>query len=160
MRAGRDTGSHAAARLAPWRTSEDVAEAPLPGTGRLLVISYDYKRAREHPRELVSPLQSVSSWFLRIVEGRTELTRCELRSWTGEFDGMSAAPDASIAAVRWNDQTEAGVVLVDIVGKPRQLGTEWDTRETNWIEGPVWTPDSNLLVLVENPRRGPLVGGT
>jgi hypothetical protein len=144
-RGARSGETHAVARR------EDVAETPLPGTGRLLVISYDYRRARDHPREIVSPLQSESSWFLRIVEGRKELTRCELRSWTGEFDGVSAAPDASVAAVRWNDQTEAGLVLVDLVGTPRQLGAEWDTRETNWIEGPVWTPDSKLLVLVENP---------
>jgi hypothetical protein len=62
--------------------------------------------------------------------------------------GRRVHPDP---AARWNDQTEAGLVLVDLAGTPRQLGAEWDTRETNWIEGPVWTPDSKRLVLVENP---------
>jgi hypothetical protein len=77
--------------------------------------------------------------------------RCELRSRTGEFDGVFAAPDASVAAVRWNDQTEAGIVLVDLVGELRQLDVGWDTRETNWLEGPEWTPDAMLLVLAEKP---------
>jgi hypothetical protein len=53
--------------------------------------------------------------------------------------------------VRWNDQTEAGLVLVELGGEPRQLDGRWETRETNWLEGPVWTPDAKLLVLVENP---------
>ena len=65
---------------------------------------------------------------------------------------MFPAPDGSLAAVRWNDQTEAGLVLVELLGEPNQLGAAWDTRETNWLEGPVWTPDSELLVLVENPQ--------
>lgn len=77
--------------------------------------------------------------------------RCELHSWTGGFDAVSVAPDGSLAAVRWNDQTEAGLVLVDLAGQLRQLDVEWDTRETNWLEGPEWTPDSRLLVLAENP---------
>jgi len=110
------------------------------------VISHDH----EHGRALLSPLQPGPRWVLRVVQGRKELTRCPIRSWTGEFDGVVAAPDASRAAVRWNDQTEAGLVLVDLVGEPRQLA-EWETRETNWLEGPVWTPNSALLVLVENP---------
>jgi hypothetical protein len=62
------------------------------------------------------------------------------------------APDGSLAAVRWNDQTEAGLVLVELLREPSQLGAAWDTRETNWLEGPVWTPDSELVVLVENPQ--------
>jgi hypothetical protein len=62
-----------------------------------------------------------------------------------------AAPDASLAAVRWNDQTEAGLVLVDLEDAPRQLAAEWDTRDTNWVEGPVWTSDSTPL----GARRGP-----
>jgi hypothetical protein len=130
---------------------EDVAESPLPGTTRRLVLSYDYKRARFHPRQIVSPLQSEFRWFLRVVDRQKELARCELRAWTGEFEAVSVAPDASVAAVRWSDQTEAGLVLVDLAGMPRQRRAAWDTRETNWIEGPVWTPDSQLLVLVENP---------
>jgi hypothetical protein len=89
------------------------------------------------------------------------LTRCHIRSCTGEFDGVSAAPDATVAAVRWNDQTEAGLVLVDLGGKPRQLGAEWDTRATNWIEGPVWTPDSKPAGARREPvGRGSLVGRT
>lgn len=126
---------------------------PLPGTRRLLLVSREYRRARDHPREILSPLQSESTWFLRVVEGRRrkEVARCEIRSRTGEFDGAFPAPDGSVAAVRWNDQTEAGLVLVELVGAPRQLATEWETRETNWLDGPAWTPDSKLLVLVENP---------
>jgi hypothetical protein len=131
---------------------EDVTESPLPGTQKRLVVSCEYKRVLSHPAEMLSPLQSELRWFLRIVEGGKESTRCELRSWTGEFDGVWPAPDGCLAAVRWNDQTEAGLVLVELIGTPRQLGVEWDTRATNWIEGPVWTPDSKLLVLVENPR--------
>jgi hypothetical protein len=131
---------------------EDVAEAALPGTERLLVVSSKYSRARGHPRSILSPLQSECSWFARVLDAeRNELACCELRSWTGAFDGVFAAPDASVAAVRWNDQTEAGFVLFELGEELRQLSAEWDTRETNWLEGPEWTPDSNLLVLVENP---------
>jgi hypothetical protein len=131
---------------------EDVAEAVLPGAGGVVVLSSEYQRAPDHPPEIVSPLQSEFAWYLRVVEGdrRKEVKRCEIRSWTGEFDGVFPAPDASVAAVRWDDQTEAGLVLVDL-GEPRQLESTWDTRQTNWLEGPVWTPDSRLLVLVENP---------
>jgi hypothetical protein len=132
---------------------EDVAEAPLPGTDRLLVVSYDYRRARDHPREILSPLQSEFTWVVRIVEERrrNEVARCEIHSWTGDFDGVFPAPDGSEAAVRWNDQTEAGLVLVELVAQPRQLAAAWDTRETNWLEGPAWTPESKRLVLIEDP---------
>jgi hypothetical protein len=107
----------------------DVAEAALPD-GRRLVVS---------------------SGVLRVLDGGKELARCEIRSWTGEFDAVAPSPDGSVAAVRWNDQTEAGLVLVELADHPRQLSAAWDTRETNWLEGPVWTPDGELLVLVENP---------
>jgi hypothetical protein len=132
---------------------EDVAEAPFPGSDRRLVVSREYRRARDHPPEIVSPLQSESRWSLGIVEGRRRrpAARCEIRSWTGDFDGIFPAPDGSIAAVRWNDQTEAGVVLVELTPSLRQLDAAWDTRATNWLEGPVWWPDSSGLVLVENP---------
>jgi hypothetical protein len=62
------------------------------------------------------------------------------------------SPDGIVAAVRWNDQTEAGLVLVDLRATPHQLENGWDTRATNWLEGPVWWPDSSRLVLVENPE--------
>jgi hypothetical protein len=142
----RRVAVRASRRLRGWETDvvardEDVDGTPLHGTERRLVIS------RHH--RLLSPLQS--SWSLRVLDGRKELARCSIHSWTGEFDRVVAAPDASLAALRWSDQTEAGLVLVDLVGNPRQLEREWDTRATNWIEGPAWTPDSKLLVLVENP---------
>jgi hypothetical protein len=113
---------------------QDVASSPLPGTGRRIVLS---QRGR-----------------LRVVDGRAELGRCELRSWTGEFEFVAPAPDASVAAARWSDQTEAGLVLAGLADTPRQLDAAWDIRETNWLEGPVWTPDSGALVLVENPAGG------
>src|SRR5262245_41829576 len=130
---------------------DNVADAPLPGGGSLLVSS-EFRRARRRPRRILSPLQSEFAWSLRLFDPRRrELDRCELRSWTGEFDAVFPAPDGSVAAVRWNDQTEAGLVLVGLEEGLRQLDAAWDTRRTNWLEGPVWTPDSRLLVLTENP---------
>jgi hypothetical protein len=137
------------------RRREDVAEALFPASdGRRLVVSREYRRARDHPPEIVSPLQSESTWSLGIVRGRRRRpsTRCEIKSWTGDFDGIFPAPDGSIAAVRWNDQTEAGLVLVQLAPDLRQLDSAWDTRATNWLEGPAWWPDSSRLVLVENPE--------
>lgn len=132
---------------------EDVAKAqhPIDRRRRRLVVSSEYRRARDHPRWIVSPLQSEFTWFLRIIEGRKEVRRCEIRTCTGEFDAVSPAPDGSVAVVRWNDQTEAGLVLVELTDQLRQLEPVWDTRETNWLEGPTWAPDSQLLALVENP---------
>ena len=88
---------------------------------------------------------------LRIVDGGAELGRCELRSGIGEFEFVAPAPDAGVAVARWSDQTEAGLVLAGLADTPRQLDAAWETRETNWLEGPVWTPDSRALVLTENP---------
>jgi hypothetical protein len=132
---------------------EDVAEVSLPGTDRRLVLSREYRRARDHPPEIVSPLQSEFTWYLGVVEGRRRrpTMRCEIRSWTGEFDGIFPAPDGRVAVLRWNDQTEAGLVLVELEESLRQVDSAWDTRTTNWLEGPVWWPDSGRLVLVENP---------
>jgi hypothetical protein len=110
---------------------QDVASSPLPGTGRRIVLS---QRGR-----------------LRIVDGRAELGRCALRSRTGEFEFVASAPDAGVAVARWSDQTEAGLVLAGLADTPRQLDAAWETGATNWLEGPVWTPDSGALVLVENP---------
>lgn len=133
---------------------EDVAEALLPGTDRRLIVSREYRRARDHPPEIVSPLQSEFTWFLGIAAGRRRrlAARCKISSWTGDFDGVFPAPDSSVAAVRWNDQTEAGLVLIELGPKPHQLDAGWDTRATNWLEGPVWWPDSSRLLLVENPQ--------
>jgi hypothetical protein len=132
---------------------EDVAEAPLPGADRRLVVSREYRRAADHPSEIVSPLQSEFVWTLGVFEGRRRkpAMSCEIRSWTGEFDGVFPAPDGSMAAVRWNDQTEAGLVLVELGRDLRQLDASWHTRATNWLEGPVWWPDPRGLVLAENP---------
>jgi hypothetical protein len=133
---------------------EDVAEAPLAGTGRRVIISREYQRSPDHPPEIVSPLQSEYTWFVSIAEGRRRrpTARCEIRSWTGEFDGVFPSPDGSVAAVRWFDQTEAGLVLVELGADVHQLDSSWETRATNWIEGPVWWPDSRQLVFVENPQ--------
>lgn len=132
---------------------EDVAEAQWPGTDRRLVVSREYRRALDHPPEIVSALQSETTWTVGVFEGRRRraIARSEIRSWTGDFDGIVPAPDGSVAAVRWNDQTEAGLVLVQLSPDLEQLGAAWDGRTTNWLEGPVWTPDSSRLVLVENP---------
>jgi hypothetical protein len=135
------------------RRREEIAEAPLPGTGHRLVLARDYRRARDHPTEIVSPLQSEYTWSLGVIEGRRRRPRkqCEIRSWTGDFDGIFPAPDGGIVAVRWNDQTEAGLVLVELGEDLRQVDESWDTRTTNWLEGPAWSPDASLLALVENP---------
>jgi hypothetical protein len=136
----------------PLARRENVAEARHPIDGRRrLVVSSEYRRARDHPRQILSPLQSEFTWFLRILEGRKEVRRCKIRSWTGEFDAVSPALDGSVAVVRWNDQTEAGLVLVQLTDQLRQLEAAWGTHETNWLEGPTWTTDSQLLALVENP---------
>jgi hypothetical protein len=42
-------------------------------------------------------------------------------------------------------------VLVRLGDELEQVGEGWLTRETNWLDGPVWTPDSALLVVAENP---------
>jgi hypothetical protein len=109
----------------------DVASSPLPGTGRRIVLSQQGR--------------------LRVMDGGAELGRCKLRSRTGEFEFVAPAPDASLAVARWSDQTEVGLVLAGLADTPRQLDAAWETRETNWLEGPVWTPDSRALVLIENP---------
>jgi hypothetical protein len=140
--------------MADVRRREVVAEAPLSGTDRRLVVTREYRRALDHPSEIVSPLQSEFAWSVGVYEQqrREPSARCEIRSWTGEFDGVFPAPDGSVAAVRWNDQTEAGLVLVEVASDLRQLDAAWDTRATNWLEGPVWWPDSSSLVVVENPE--------
>lgn len=113
----------------------DVAEVPLPGTAQKLVVSRSYR-----------------GWSLRLVDAHSKtVARCRLFSWTGEFNRVLPAPNGSVAAVRWNDQTESGLVLVELRGELRQLPAAWDTRTTNWLEGPTWTPDSHLLILAENP---------
>lgn len=66
-------------------------------------------------------------WRVRGAAARTA-ARCEIRSWTGDFDAILRAPDGSVAAVRWNDQTEAGLVLVEVAPDLRQLDAAW-TRE-------------------------------
>jgi hypothetical protein len=133
---------------------QDIAEATIPGTNRRLIISRGYRRALDHPSEIVSPLQSESAWTLGLFEGRRRrpTASCEIRSWTGDFDGVFPAPDGTVAAVRWNDQTEAGLVLVELAPELRQLDAAWDTRTTNWLEGPAWLPDPSRLVVVENPE--------
>ena len=139
--------------MADVSRSEIVAEVPFPGTRRRLVVTREYRRALDHPSEIVSPLQSEFTWSVGVYEGRRKepAARCEIRSWTGDFDGVFPAPDGSVAAVRWNDQHEAGLVLVGVAPDLRQLDPTWDTRATNWLEGPVWWPDSSWLVVVENP---------
>jgi hypothetical protein len=139
------------------RDAADVAEAAV-GRNRRIVVSYEYRRDAKSHRpgpdgvRFVSPLQSEFTWHARLVEGRKrELARCEIRSWTGWFDAVVPAPDGRIAAGRWQDQTEAGLVLLELEPELRQTAAAWDTRETNWLEGPVWTPDSRHLAVVENP---------
>jgi hypothetical protein len=98
---------------------EAVAEALHPINGRRLVVSYEYRRARDRPRQIASPLQSEFTWYLRVVQERIEVNRCQIRSWTGEFDGVAPSPDGRVAAVRWNDQTEAGTT------PPRWATASW-----------------------------------
>jgi hypothetical protein len=139
--------------MAQVSRSEVVAEASVPGTHRRLVVTREYRRALDHPSEIVSPLQSEFTWSVGVYEGRREpAARCEIRSWTGDFDGVFPAPDGNVAVVRWNDQHEAGLVLVEVAPDLRQLDAAWDARATNWLEGPVWWPDSSRLVVVENPE--------
>jgi hypothetical protein len=103
----------------------------LPGTTTALVLSSDRR-----------------GWVVHLREGKRS---CRLHSPLGEFEALAPAPDGTLAAARWSDQTEAGIVLVRLGDEFEQLGEGWLTRETNWLDGPVWTPDSTLLVAAENP---------
>lgn len=115
-----------------FRRAYDVAEAPLPGTGRVLVLSDGGRRG----------------W---IVSERGGNRRCRIRSSLGQFEEIVPAPDGTLAAARWSDQTEAGIVLVRLGDDFEQVCEGWLTHETNWLDGPVWTPDSALLVVTESP---------
>ncbi len=115
-----------------FRRAHDVAETPLPGTGLVLVLS---DRARR-------------GWIVRERGGSRS---CRVQSPLGQFEEIVPATDGTLAAVRWSDQTEAGIVLVRLGDDFEQLGEGWLTRETNWLDGPVWTADSALLVVTENP---------
>jgi hypothetical protein len=129
----------------------DVAEALLPGRGQSVVGSVGLGGAG---LGLLARLRFESAWAFRVVHEGREVARCRIHSGRGEFDEVSVARDGSRAVVRWTNQTEAGLVLVELGDEPRQLDRRWETRTTNWLEGPVWAPRSDLLVLVENPVGG------
>jgi hypothetical protein len=97
----------------------------------------------------------------RCWPGGDVTTACGIRSPTGWFDGVVVSPRADVAAARWADQGEAGFVLVDVRdGGAAQIdGAEWETRETNWIEGPTFSPDGRLLALSLNPPGAGNCGG-
>ena len=114
-------------RAAVWNTktrelvwkAEDLNAICWSSRGdEVYVVRQSYHRSVDHPARIVTPLQSeVSYFFQRHSWPGRQLTACSsIRPPTGWIVDVAVSPIGDLACFSWNDQTEARVELVSIVG--------------------------------------------
>lgn len=126
----------------------------LPSGREVLLVRFAYTRAPDHPRIIVTSLQSETRWRLerRNWPRRTLRDSCSLRLPTGWFDNVVASPRGDLAAVYWQEQDRAGFELVALgAGEVRQLPGAGYRAATNWVVGPVFSPGGEFLLLSCGP---------
>jgi hypothetical protein len=105
---------------------------------------------------------------------RDPISKCRVKPWACCNTYVSLSPRGDRAAVLWWHQTEGGVNLVALDdGSARHLEDEgYTTRESNLVQGPVFSQDGRLVTIsegvvwwwlpdgAESPEGTPSPGGT
>jgi hypothetical protein len=138
-----------------WAPPDTVALSWMPDGREMILIRYRYQRADDHPAMIVTPLQQEYSWSLerRSWPERNRLRACPLeRLLVGWFDDVVLSPRGDLAAVYWLEQSCAGVDLVAL-GEvdDKQLEDGSCSVGTNWVTGPLFSPDGRYLLLATGP---------
>jgi hypothetical protein len=111
---------------------------------------------------------------LRSWPERDLISKCRVKPWACCNTYVSLSPRGDRAAVLWWHQGEGGVNLVALDGGgARHLVDEgYETRETNLVQGPVFSSDGRLVAIsegfvwwwlpddVDSPEGTPSPGGT
>lgn len=136
-----------------WEPSETVALCWLTRGTEAALIRYVYQHLPErHVGKVMiaSPLQSEHSWSLERwswpERGRERHIPIVCR--TGWFDNVAASPNGDVVAALWMEQDCAGVELIqlDRYGDRHLVDGSLEV-DTNWVTGPVFSPDGRLLLL-------------
>jgi hypothetical protein len=137
-----------------WEPEHTVAMSWLPNGREVLLVHDIYERAADHPPTIVTELQSETIWVLerRRWPERALVRSCTLSLPTGWFDDLVVSPRGDLAAVYWQEQHCAGCELV-VLGRDedRQLEGTGIEAETNWVLGPVFSPDGRYILLSCGP---------
>ena len=109
---------------------------------------------------------------LRSWPERKLLSKCVVKPWACCNEYVALSPRGDRAAVLWWHQTEGGVNLVAFEeGVATQLAG-YETKETNLLQGPTFSPDGRFVAIsegfvwwwlpddAENPKAERSVGGT
>ena len=88
---------------------------------------------------------------LRSWPGRDLISKCKVKPSACCNEYVSLSPRGDRAAVLWWHQGEGGVNLVSLDrGGAKQLEDEgYETRETNLVQGPVFSSDGRLVAISE-----------
>jgi len=133
-----------------WEPSETVALCWLRGGTEAGLVRYVYRHDPRRHFVIASPLQSEYTWsFERWSWPDMQLLRTiRIGNSTGWFTNVVESPDGKRAAVLWMEQDSAGVELLELDRYgDRQLVGQGLQLDTNWVVGPVFSPDSRLLLL-------------
>jgi hypothetical protein len=116
----------------------------------LLLVRESYQRQPGKHELIVTPLQSEFSYSFerRSWPDNRLFAQSRLDPPRGWIVDLVASPTGTLACYVWNDQREAGVELVELSGNTvRQLpGQGYYGRESNLLQGPVFSPDGCYLV--------------
>ena len=136
-----------------WEPEETVALCWLRGGMEAGLIRYVYQHDPErHLGKVViaSPLQSEHKWSFERWSWpeKRRLRTIQITSPTGWFSHVVADPAGGTVAALWMEQDCAGVELIEldrygdlqVVGRGLQV-------DSNWVTGPVFSPDGQLLLL-------------
>ena len=122
---------------------------------QVFVLRRTYERDPNHPRILVSPLQSE---FTHVLERRSWPERkllgsCQIQFPTGWAFELAASPGRTLVTVTWLEQDCAGFVLVRWGTESGDfqmegVGPHGDGYyvQPNLIQGPVFSPDGRYAV--------------
>lgn len=144
---------NAGTRRLVWEPNETVALCWLTGGTEAALIRYAYEHEPDlHTGKVViaSPLQSEHSWSLERWSwpDRERKRYIRIASRTGWFDNVAASPNGDVVAALWMEQDCAGVELIqlDRYGDRQLVGRSLEV-DTNWVTGPVFSPDGRVLLL-------------
>jgi hypothetical protein len=133
-----------------WNPANANALCWVEAGDELLVVEEHYTVDSDRSPMLATPLQREYTYYLRRLywPSTEQISSSDLTLPAGWPVDIVPSPDTAIACVVWEDQHKAGIEWVSWSGgRLRNVPGYGYSRDSNLIQGPVFSPDGDLVAM-------------